>query len=394
MYDALVIGAGPAGSTAARLLAKAGWSVALIEKTAFPRPKVCGEFISATSQPLLSDPAIADAYLAGAGPEVKRVGMFAGDTVLASAMPPALQSSARWGRAMPRDQFDLILTRAAVDAGAEIWQPWKLSSLQLYPTFSTALIASGNETREIDARVVIAAMGSWERSSLSNSPDRPHTGSDLLAFKAHFRNADLPCDLMPLIAFPGGYGGMVQSGGGRVSISFCVRRDTLQRCRETHSGRTAAEAAFRHIAASCKGVRDALGSAEVDEHWLAAGPIRPGIRPCYVNDIFFVGNLAGEAHPIIAEGISMAMQSAWILCRILEQHRHNLLTGGSAAEAGATYRAEWNKAFTRRVRMAAFFARLALSSKWSVAAHTLVRRVPSLLSFGARLSGKAMQIVG
>ena len=113
-----------------------------------------------------------------------------------------------------------------------------------------------------------------------------------------------------------------------------------------------------------------------------------------MNDIFFVGNLAGEAHPIIAEGISMAMQSAWILCRILLQHRHNLLTGGSAAEAGATYRVEWNKAFARRVRMAAVFARLALSPKWSAAAHTLLRQVPALLSFGARLSGKAMQIVG
>jgi len=42
IHDALVIGAGPAGSTAARLLAQAGWSVALVEKSVFPRRKVCG----------------------------------------------------------------------------------------------------------------------------------------------------------------------------------------------------------------------------------------------------------------------------------------------------------------------------------------------------------------
>ncbi len=47
-YDAIVIGAGVAGATAAILLARAGWSVAVVEKSAFPRRKVCGECIAAT----------------------------------------------------------------------------------------------------------------------------------------------------------------------------------------------------------------------------------------------------------------------------------------------------------------------------------------------------------
>ena len=52
-FDAIVIGAGPAGSTAAILLADAGWHVALVEKQAYPRRKVCGECISATNLPIL-----------------------------------------------------------------------------------------------------------------------------------------------------------------------------------------------------------------------------------------------------------------------------------------------------------------------------------------------------
>jgi flavin-dependent dehydrogenase len=47
-YDAIIVGAGPAGNTAAILLASAGWSVALIEKQPFPRRKVCGACIGAT----------------------------------------------------------------------------------------------------------------------------------------------------------------------------------------------------------------------------------------------------------------------------------------------------------------------------------------------------------
>ncbi|MEO8411175.1 MAG: FAD-dependent oxidoreductase, partial [Propionivibrio sp.] len=42
-FDVAIIGAGPAGAAAAILLARAGWTVALIEKRAFPRRKVCGE---------------------------------------------------------------------------------------------------------------------------------------------------------------------------------------------------------------------------------------------------------------------------------------------------------------------------------------------------------------
>src|SRR5215471_14610813 len=74
-YDALVIGAGPAGAVAARLLAKAGWHVALVEKAGFPRRKVCGEFISAATLPILEACGIGDAFFANAGPPVARVGI-------------------------------------------------------------------------------------------------------------------------------------------------------------------------------------------------------------------------------------------------------------------------------------------------------------------------------
>ncbi len=53
LFDAIVVGAGPAGSTVAIQLARAGWSVTLIERQRFPR-KVCGECIAASNLPLLA----------------------------------------------------------------------------------------------------------------------------------------------------------------------------------------------------------------------------------------------------------------------------------------------------------------------------------------------------
>ena len=100
-YDAVVIGAGPAGSTAALLLARAGWSIAIVEKSRFPRRKVCGEFISATSMPLLHELGVLDDFLHQAGPEVRQVGLFAKDATLSAPMPQpanAIASGAgRWG---------------------------------------------------------------------------------------------------------------------------------------------------------------------------------------------------------------------------------------------------------------------------------------------------------
>ncbi len=52
-FDAIIVGAGPAGASAAILLSKAGLSVALVEKQAFPRRKVCGDCVSASNLPLL-----------------------------------------------------------------------------------------------------------------------------------------------------------------------------------------------------------------------------------------------------------------------------------------------------------------------------------------------------
>jgi flavin-dependent dehydrogenase len=387
MYDALIVGAGPAGSTAARLLAKAGWSVALVEKRKFPRRKVCGEFISATSLPLLYDPGIRDGFLSEAGPEVRRVGLFAADAILTSAMPMAADSVGGWGRALGRDRLDLMLVEAAATAGADVFQPWKVAALRRGAQEFVCTIGAGDTYKDLTARIVIVANGSWEKNPWATRP-RGRAPSELLAFKGHFSESALAPDLMPLVVFPGGYGGMVHTDGGRVSLSCCIRRDTLEACRREHRGLPAGEAVLQHIVKRCAGVRDALRRARLDGAWLSAGPIRPGIRPRYAEGIFYVGNSAGEAHPIIAEGISMAMQSAWLLSqRLIDSWDHR-----ATADIGLLYARDWHSAFAGRIRAAAMFAHLAM---WPSTIRTLplVKRFPEILTWGARLSGKATQLV-
>ena len=125
-YDAIIVGAGPAGSTAAILLASAGWSVALIEKQPFPRRKVCGACIGASNLPLLASLGIGDAFAQLAGPELRQVALYCGDRVVQAPLPAVPNARHPWGRALGREAFDLLLLERARAVGVNLWQPWSM----------------------------------------------------------------------------------------------------------------------------------------------------------------------------------------------------------------------------------------------------------------------------
>lgn len=388
-FDALVIGAGPGGATTALLLARAGWSVALVESKPFPRRKVCGEYLSATNLPLLDSLGVGESFREQAGPEVKRVALFAGKHQIISDLPQPDSHTQEWGRAYSRECLDTILLEQAQSAGAIVYQPWRVSDIQrLDQHYECELTTTGvNERQTLRAKIVIAAHGSWQRSGLPSQPlAQRSSGKDLLGFKAHFSDDSLAEDLMPLLSFPGGYGGMVHCEGGRVSLSCCVQKRVVQSLSHEES---AGEAVLAHIQSHCQGVRETLVGAQRQGDWLAIGPIRPGIRLGRPAGIFLVGNAAAEAHPVIAEGISMALQSAWLLVSALCQWRSE---GASESKLDAVqrhYAKQWRQGFARRVRASQLLAHWAMRPWMVWLSLPLIQCFPSLLTWGAKLSGKS-----
>ena len=385
-FDAIVLGAGPAGATAALLLARAGWSVALVEKTEFPRRKVCGEFLSATNLPLLRELGLGERFLDIAGPDVRRVAIFAGSKTVVSDMPRLGSDRHGWGHALGREHLDTMLVEQATTMGACVFQPYTASELRRSGGSYECAI-TGGDTRVIRARVVIAAHGSWDHNELRTLPARrPARPGDLFGFKARFVGTRLPPGLMPLLTFPGGYGGMVHSDNGLVSLSCCIRRDWLARSRREAPGLPAGDAVLRHITRHCAGARDALSDARLEDHsWRSAGPIRPGIRGTRCDGIFLVGNAAGEAHPVVAEGISMAMQSSWLLVRRLLETE---AAGKHIDDAAHTYSRDWTRAFAWRIHAAALIAHWAMHPAAVALTVPLLRAFPRMLTASARQTGK------
>ena len=193
-FDAIIMGAGPAGSTAAILLARAGWKVALVEKQRFPRRKVCGECIAASNLPLLDALGIGPQVDASAGPALRQVALMHGTRTVVAELPPAAHARHVWGRALGRETLDSLLLAQAGSAGAVVLQPWSVQSFG-GPAGNhrcDVRAVDSPHTMALRAPVLIAAHGSWEAlPSDRASRHLVRRASALFAFKANFSGATL-----------------------------------------------------------------------------------------------------------------------------------------------------------------------------------------------------------
>src|SRR5262249_7074401 len=121
-------------------------------------------------------------------------------------------------------------------------------------------------------------------------------------------------------------------------------------------------AVLPYIMEVCAGVRQALSGASLHGAWLATGPLRPGGRPGgrQAGGRFLVGDAAGEAHPVVAEGISMALQAGWLLAERLVWWGRLGRRARDLPAVTASYTAAWRRCFSPRLRASALLAHWAM----------------------------------
>ncbi|MGE0314561.1 MAG: NAD(P)/FAD-dependent oxidoreductase [Lautropia sp.] len=160
--DVLVIGGGPAGSTAATLLAREGRSVVLLDKDRHPRFHI-GESLLPANLPLLERLGVADAVAA--------IGMAKYGVEFVSPKhlhTTQLEFSDAWDKSLSqawqvrRAPFDHLLLRNAASAGAQVCEGWRVSKVAFMPDFGGArveAVSDAGEARRYDARFVVDASG-------------------------------------------------------------------------------------------------------------------------------------------------------------------------------------------------------------------------------------------
>lgn len=299
IVDTVVVGAGPAGSTAALILARGGARVVLIDKARFPRDKACGDLIGPRALALL-------ASLDLALPPGRRVGemIVIGPTGRQVLLP------ARAGRTYPnhalaitRLRFDSWLRDAAIAAGAE---PMTGRVAGIRAEHNGAIVEL-DDGRHLAAAVVIGADGAT--SSVGTSAGLVNANEVLWGFAQRGyvgQEIDRPIialwDEAPWRGFPG-YGWLFPgaAASANVGLGLGMRAD-----------RTSASRAVAGFDAFCEHLRGlGLLTSAVEGRrlggWLKMGMVGTVAAR---GPIFLVGDAAGLVNPLQGEGIAAAMTSA------------------------------------------------------------------------------------
>lgn len=293
MTDALIVGGGLAGGAAAIRLARAGRSVTVIERSASPHDKVCGEFLSNEALGELAEVGI-DAAAMGA-PALKRVRIAARGDGYEAALPFTARSLTR------RTLDEAILTKARSE-GATVLRGQAVSRCIQEGLGWLALLPDGTS---VSARSLVAATGKHDLRG-ARRPDGVH--GDLVGLKAYYRlTPDAAADLsgtVDVIFFPGGYLGIQPVPGGMANACLVVSRKRLSAL-GGHPW-----AVFDHVrAASAHAARVLDGAEPVLAKPLAVGRIPYGYVRRHSDGAFHVGDQAAVIPSFCGEGMGLALRS-------------------------------------------------------------------------------------
>ncbi len=314
-FDLAIVGAGPAGSSAAITAARLGARVVLLEARDFPRQKVCGEFVSAEAlgvlTGLLRDLPSAKTMFERA-PAIGRMRLLFGSRIVeASVSPPALS--------IPRYDLDWQMWEAAQHARVETRANWEVSASEGDGPFRLQA-PSG----EITARALIVAAGRWSQFT----PDRTlPPGPKWIGLKAHFRETD-PSPCTDLYIFRDGYCGVQPIAEDMVNACAMVRSDKA----------TSLPEVFRLHPQLSR--RSASWSAVTQP--VSTAPLIYRLPQPVCGNTVMAGDAAAFIDPFVGDGISIALRGGEVAARCICQF---LLGTSTLADAVASYEREYSSQF-------------------------------------------------
>jgi len=319
--DTLVIGAGPAGSACARVLAQAGRDVTLIDAHAFPRDKVCGDGL------------VPDCHAA-----LRRLGVH--DQVMAVAKKAdAARCVAPGGRSidipgelavLPRRELDAILCNAALESGARMVAPARfIGTLRdRAGRVVGARLTDGEVSREVACRWLVLATGATPSALLSTGLCERRTPS-AMALRAYVRHEGLAAEI-PNLRFVwhrrmrGGYGwifpardGLFNIGVGLLDSHVETAEGSLDGRRQGPNLRALFDDFLRVDPVAARLMREGTPLGE-----LKGAPLRCDLEGAQVaaEGVLVAGEAAGATYAFSGEGIGKALETGIAAAESLLAH--------------------------------------------------------------------------
>jgi menaquinone-9 beta-reductase len=307
MFDVAIIGGGPGGATCAALCAAAGRRVLLLERSRFPREKVCGDCLNPLAWDTLEKLGVSEEVLRSPHVKLEGVRFFGLD---GGSVRVPLPKNGKPELGITRGRLDAILLQNARDKGAEIHEETTLTSI-IRHALNWQL---DTENGSFSARELVAADGRNSSVARLLGLLPPLLANERIGLQTHFEAPDGLDSNIELHFLREGYAGLAPVGQGTANL--CL----VSRSRDLKSIKAAAMQKY--------------GLPE-KQTWRSITPLsRAALLPAR-ESLWLVGDAARVVEPFTGEGIAYAIRSGAFCAeailarqpeRYLAAHR-NLYTG-------------------------------------------------------------------
>jgi geranylgeranyl reductase family protein len=330
--DVIVVGAGPAGSATAAYLAMAGLDVLLLEKTAFPREKVCGDGLTPRAVKELITLGIQTPADEG---WIRNHGLrIIGGGMRLSLPWPDLASFPPYGLVRTRQDFDDILARHAVKHGARLRELTNVTG----PVLDSSGSIVGVTARSVDekgrsaggelvyrAPLVVAADGNSSRLSLAMGREKREDRPMGVAVRTYYTSPRHDDDYLESwlelwstdaqgkrVLLPG-YGWIFGVGDGTSNVGLGILNTS------SAFGKTDYKDVMRRWVATMPREWTYSDETMVGPIRGAALPMGFNRQPHYADGLLLVGDAGGMVNPFNGEGIAYAMESGRLAADVIAQ---------------------------------------------------------------------------
>jgi geranylgeranyl reductase family len=376
IYDVIVVGAGPGGSSAASFLARHGVSVLLLDKSAFPRDKVCGDGLTPQAVYWLERLGCAEAVLEKTEGCIKSADIIINKELVLSAGYPAGTIYPDFAILLDRRRFDNVLLESAVEHGARFEPRTKVRGVFHEDGHVVVKAERVRQPIEYRGRIVIGADG--VSSAVSRAIGNTlKDGAVAVSVRAYYRDVACPGAQMKVYFdrdyFPG-YGWVFVDDNGFANIGLGAVFDR----------------AFPRI--------DNLGAAfdrflESDLKTMLARSSRCGLvsggssgfyRPKTIiaDGVMLIGDAANQADPLNGGGIHKAMESAWCASQACLEA---LAAGDFSQRSMRRYEDLWSRGYEADWRTAEIFMSIAKNPDMRELALFMLKQIGRLTVSDPRL---------
>ena len=315
MTDVAIVGAGPAGSTVALQLARTGYEVVVLERSRFPRMKVCGDYLCAGAVNALRDLGVGDSVLAGAHP-IRSIALHAFGARARMRLPGSGAAS------LARAQLDERLLAQARTAGATVIHGVYLRADETARALCIHYRDQHGVQREFETRVLVGADGAWstvaQRAGLVDAARR----AGRWAVGGELRDQPASHELLMYVGTGGYY--------ARNPLSATSTNSMLVMPRPARAPE--ADAVVERITrGACRFEREKI------DHPVAVGPLRYRASRIMAGRILLTGDAAELLDPFTGQGVATAIE----LSSAAAAAAAGLLRGKPSGDVARSYTAQW-----------------------------------------------------